>query len=850
MEINKEGLTSSEVLENRKKYGENKLESKKRLPWIVRYLLEFKDPLIIVLIIAAIVSVVVDRSSWGESVIILCIVLINAFLGVNNEDRAEKSLEALKKLSSPVVKVLRSDGLTKVVSTELVVGDIVLVEAGDYVPADGVLLEAINLKVDEAPLTGESVPVEKDINSENKLFSSTFVTTGRGKFRVTAVGMNSEVGKIAKMLAKQKQKKTPLQAKLDQIGLFIGIGAIAICVVIFLLEWLVVEKGNKNALIDAFKTAVALAVAAIPEGLSTIVTVVLAIGVLRMVKENAIIKKLPAVETLGSTNVVCSDKTGTLTQNKMTVVKVYDGEVKELKNGNKQIYQYLAYASDAVINIIDEKEVRVGDPTETALIAVNNEFGLNCSAKRISELQFDSDRKLMSVLVEENGKKIMITKGAPDVLFKRCLPSKVLEKAEAANSSLADDALRVLAVAYKELDKEELTYEDEKELIFLGMVGMIDPPRLEVKDSIALAKKAGIKTVMITGDHLKTAIAIAKDLGIYSDGDIALSGEDLKKMTEEELDQKIDHISVYARVMPEDKVRIVEAWQKKQKVVAMTGDGVNDSPALKAADIGCAMGITGTDVSKEASDMILLDDNFSTIIKAVKEGRGIYQNIKKTVHYLLSSNIGEVLAIFLASIIASLLTKVSLGVPLLPSHLLWINLITDSLPAFALGKIKVEDDIMNEKPLKKNASFFANRLGFKIIYQGIYIGIISLVSYLIGWLMSGKNPDSYLGHTMAFFTLATLQLFHCFNLKSNKTIFSKKTFDNYFFILSFVLGFGLQLLIIYIPPFAKFFKLKPLNAKEFFISFGLAFSIIFVVEIEKLIAFIFRRKQKHGIISV
>ena len=854
------GLTKEEILKRQEKYGLNALKEVKKTPWILRFLKQFNDVLIIILLIAAVVSIIVDSHEWIESLIIFVVVLINAILGVVQESKAEKSLEALKKLSSPSAKVLRNSEVQSVPACDLVPGDIILLEAGDFIPADARIIEQARLQVDESALTGESVPVNKTISAidgeniplgdrKNMLFSSTFVTYGRGIAVVVKTGMDTEIGKIASMLIETKVEPTPLQLKLNQIGKTIGVVAIFICLIVFLLEWL----GSSEGMLQAFKTSVALAVAAIPEGLSTVVTVVLAIGVEKMAKQKAIVKRLPAVETLGCTSIVCSDKTGTLTQNKMTVLKTYYQTLKnvvgDLKKEEKEMLTYFALCSDAKISMIDGVEKRIGDPTETALIEANNKFGLyqhdsSESFPRLEELSFDSERKMMTVIVRYNGKILSITKGAPDIIIARALNDFNKSQALEANKEMGSQALRVLAVAIKYLDEipseEKLNSEYlEKDYHFIGLVGMIDPARPEVKEAITIATEAGIRTIMITGDHVITASAIARQLGILREGELAITSEELHQLTDEELFENIEKYSVYARVAPEDKVKIVDMWQKKGKVVAMTGDGVNDSPALKTADIGCAMGITGTDVSKEAAAMILVDDNFATIINAVREGRGIYENIKKTVRYLLSSNIGEIITILFASLITAF-SGLALGVPLLPMHLLWVNLITDSLPAFAIGLEKPDEKVMKQQPRDKKESFFANKMGFSIAWQGFLIGILTLVAYIIGHTI---NPDNYLGQTMAFLTLATVQLFHAFNVKSEKTIFSKQAFDNKYLMLAFLLGLGLQLLIIYVQPLANIFKLEALTIVQLALCFGLAFIVIIVNEITKGIKKLISRKK-------
>lgn len=843
------GLSTKDVVESRNVHGKNELKEEKKDSLFVKFLKEFKDPLIIILLIAAVVSVVVDPSEWIESVIILVVVLLNAILGVYQENNAEKSLEALKKLSSPNAKVIRDGKKITIPSNEVVVGDLLEIEAGDYVASDARIVASHRLQIDESALTGESVPVEKisdDIleddvplgDQKNMVFASTVCTYGRAEAIVTSVGMDNEIGKIAGMLQAGGEQSTPLQIKLSQISKVIGAMCLVICVVVFGLEMMT----GLDAL-GAFKTAVALAVAAIPEGLATVVTIVLALGVSKMVKYNAIVRKLPAVETLGSCSVICSDKTGTLTQNRMTVTKTYlNGKELRLFDNNadsktKEMINYFTLCSDGEIVLNEDGTFQsIGDPTETAFVYASHLLGDEKSAlkekyPRVNEIAFDSDRKMMSVFVKDGEGILQITKGAPDVIMSRSI-NKDLDKARKLNEDMSNDSLRVLAVAikhYKDIPDEVTSDEFEKEMTFVGLAGMIDPPRLEVKDAIEKATNAGIKTVMITGDHLTTAKAIAKELGILHEGELAITGNDLNNMSDEELFDKIDRIRVYARVAPEHKVRIVETFKKKGQVVAMTGDGVNDSPALKAADIGCAMGITGTDVSKNASDMILTDDNFATIISAVKQGRGIYSNIKKDVHFLLSSNIGEVVTIFGASLLG-VITGANIGVPLMPMHLLWVNLITDTLPAFAIGLEEVDDEVMNEKPRKKDESFFANGLGFKIAYQGILIGVLTLVSYLIG------NRDSHeIGMTMAFITLVLLQLVHAFNIKSSKSVFNKQVFNNKYLWLALLVGIVLQLTIIYVPFLSNIFGLASIDMHHMVIAVGIAIFWLLFMEVVKLI---------------
>ncbi len=856
------GLSKDEALIRMEKYGPNVLESKKKTPFILKFLYQFADFLVVILVIAAVLPIIVDtenwlhHNDWVETLIIGIVIFANAFIGAIQENNAEKSLDALKKLSTPHTKVLRDGQIITINSSELVPGDIIYVEAGDFIPADARIVSSTNLMVDESALTGESTAVNKDnlpISKEktslgdmtNCLFSSTYVTYGKGFAVVTGTGMNTEIGKIAKALIETDDTKTPLQTKLDQIAKVIGIMCIVICLLVFILK--LFEKTD-GGWIEALKNAVALAVAAIPEGLTTVVTVVLAIGVQKMAKQKAIVKKLPAVETLGCAGVICSDKTGTLTQNKMTVVKIYVNELKDvtlpLSFEESKLLEYFALCTDAKIESIDGKEISIGDPTEIALLIAKDKYVKETTfnhVERIGDLPFDSDRKLMSVIIPYMGKYLVITKGAPDVILKHSITSSEHKNAEIANNTMAENALRVLGLGYKIIDKlpKELKMEEiENGLEFLGLVGMIDPARPEVKDAICIAKEAGIKTVMITGDHVLTAKAIAKELGILNEGEIAISSKELAELSDEELFRDIDKYAVFARVAPEDKVRIVEAWQKKGAIVAMTGDGVNDSPALKKADIGCAMGITGTDVAKEAAEIVLTDDNFSTIVNAVKEGRGIYDNIKKVVQYLLSSNIGEVLTIFLASII-SLFSSLSFGTPLVATHLLWINLITDSLPAFALGMEKPEEEIMSEAPRSKKESFFAKGLGVNIIWQGFMVGILSLISYAIG-----NKINHELGQTMAFLTLSSSQLFHAFNIKSHHSILHRQTFNNKFLLFAFILGMALQIAICYIPGLNTAFNLVAPDFKSLLIAIVLGATTIVIMEIYKLFLLIFRKHKK------
>ena len=706
------GLTADEVSRRREQYGENRLREKKKKTTLQRFLDQFKDVMILILIAAAIVSltVVCVERNWGElfePALILLIVVLNAIMGVYQEGKAEKALDALKNMSAPHARVIRDGGESIIDAAELVPGDIICLEAGDFVPADARLLQSVSLKSEESALTGESVPSEKDAFDEveekaplgdrsNMVFSGCSITYGTARAVVTATGMDTEMGKIADLLDGEGSAQTPLQQKLAQLGKYLGVVALAACAVIF-----GVGLANKIPVLEIFMTAVSLAVSAIPEGLPAIVTIVLSIGVQRMVKKNALIRRLPAVETLGSASIICSDKTGTLTQNRMTLTHTYTdgGEVAKLEDDTsdavKRLLIYATLCCDGSVAFTDDGVQHIGDPTETAIVLAAHEQGfekdeLNSRCPRLAALPFDSDRKLMTTVNRIKDKNIVIVKGAFDMMAPLCVKGDI-EKAKVITEEMSSDALRVLSVAYKEIDAvpETPTSEAlESGLTFIGLVGMIDPPRPEAKQAVAVCRKAGIKPIMITGDHVVTASAIARELGILLEGDRAVTGAELDAMTEQELDSAVEEISVYARVSPENKIRIVKAWQKRGHVVSMTGDGVNDAPALKAADIGCAMGITGTDVAKGASDMTLTDDNFATIVDAVREGRGIYANIKKVVGFLLGTNIGEVITVFLAMLLWH-------KTPLLSMQLLWINLVTDSLPAIALGMEDVEADVMN-----------------------------------------------------------------------------------------------------------------------------------------------------------
>ena len=878
----KKGLNLEGVEESRKKYGINELKAKKKKTLLIKFLEQFKDFMIIILIIAALVSGIIgyiENEGITDSIIILIVVIMNAIIGVAQESKAEKSLEALQKLSSHVAKVIRNGELIIVPSKELVPGDIVVLETGDYVPADLRIIEAVNLKVQEASLTGESVPVEKNIEAisdekvgigdrTNMLFASSLITYGRGKGIVVETGMNTEVGKIASIINDTNETETPLQEKLNKLGKTLGIGALIICAVIFVIGLLY----GKNPL-DMFMTAVSLAVAAIPEGLAAVSTIVLAIGVQRMVKKHAIVKKLPAVETLGSATVICSDKTGTLTQNKMTVQKIfYNNKLVDIPEVNLEeedaVLEKLVYVSMLCndTKIGTDKQL-TGDPTETALI--NMGFKLDFQPAiyeqmpRIKEIPFDSDRKLMTTVNRIGEKFVVCTKGGVDELLNRC--TKYILKGEIKtdldnyknqikenNEKMAKDALRVLAMGYKELNHEptdEEMKDIENNLIYIGMVGMIDPPREEVKLAVQKCKTAGIKTVMITGDHKITAVAIAKALGILEKEDEAITGAELEEMSDEELTKNIRKYSVYARVSPEHKVRIVKAWQANGEIVAMTGDGVNDAPALKTADIGCAMGIVGTDVAKEAADVILTDDNFATIVSAVEEGRRIYDNILKAIQFLLSSNVGEIIVLFVAILITPLLSKIfgidiHLIEPLLPIHILWINLVTDSLPALALAVDPAEKDIMKRKPIKPKKGVFTKGMIWRVVYQGVMIGIITLAAFVIGLgtknvpVIEGLTEQEVrveIGQTMAFVALALSELVHVFNIRNNKeSIFKTKIFNNGKLILAILVSAILMFVILLIPGLRTIFSIPVLPMSNIVEIVILVLLPMVIVEIFKL----------------
>ncbi len=841
------GLSAEDVSKRIEKYGVNKLREKKKKSTFARFIDQFKDAMILILIAAAIVSftVVCIEQNWGElfePILILLIVVLNAVMGVYQEGKAEKALEALKNMSAPHARVIR-DGTEKIIdASELVPGDIILLEAGDFVPADARLLHSTGLKSEESALTGESVPSEKDYSviikenapigdRHNMVYSGCSITYGTAKAVVTATGMDTEMGKIANMLDGEEETQTPLQQKLANLGKYLGIVALACCVIIF-----IVGLVNNINVLEIFMTSVSLAVSAIPEGLPAIVTIVLSIGVMRMVKKNALIRKLPAVETLGSASIICSDKTGTLTQNRMTLTKVYvDGEndTENITNNNsekaRKLLMYATLCCDGSVVFDGDTEKHIGDPTETAIVLASHKNGmpkdeLNKKYTRLGEIPFDSDRKLMSTVNSIDGKNVVIVKGAFDMMASRVI-SGDLETAKKFTESMSENALRVLAVAYKEIDSlpDTLTSESlENGLTFMGLVGMIDPPRPEAKDAVAVCRKAGIKPVMITGDHVVTASAIAKELGILQDGDKAITGAELDDMTDSEFDAVIESISVYARVSPENKIRIVKAWQRKGQVVSMTGDGVNDAPALKAADIGCAMGITGTDVAKGAADMTLTDDNFATIVDAVSEGRGIYANIKKVVGYLLGTNIGEVITVFVAMLLWH-------KTPLLSMQLLWINLVTDSLPAIALGMEAVESDVMNKKPKPKNEGIFANGLALRVALQGVLFALLTLIGFKVGENVTNSLEG---GQTLAFMVLSLSQVVQSFNMRSERSLFKVGFFTNRTLNLA-ALASTLLVLILLFTPLGSIFGLVALPSKLYLLGLGLVLAPLLYMECSK-----------------
>ena len=841
------GLRSEQVQERLASVGENKLKEKKKKTNVQRFLAQFKDVMILILLGAALISFIIacvegEPKEFFEPLLILLIVVLNAIMGVMQESKAEKALEALKNLSAPHARVIRDGRESVIDASQLVPGDIIRLEAGDFIPADGRLLRSVSLKCEESALTGESVPSEKDAEAaveekaplgdrSNMVFSGCSVTYGTALAVVTATGMDTEMGKIANLLDGESDSQTPLQQKLAQLGKYLGILALAACAIIF-----VVGLANGIPALEIFMTAVSLAVSAIPEGLPAIVTIVLSIGVQRMVKKNALIRRLPAVETLGSASVICSDKTGTLTQNRMTLVKAYvDGQngLEDISTQNsdpvRRLLQYASLCCDGTVTFQGDEVQHIGDPTETAIVLAAHRNGmpkddLNRRYPRLAELPFDSDRKLMTTINQIDGKYVVIVKGAFDMMVPRCVAGD-LEKARDTVEQMSSDALRVLAVAWKEIDtvpQHPTSEELECGLTLMGLVGMIDPPRPEAKKAVDVCRRAGIKPVMITGDHVVTAAAIAKDLGIMQPGDRAITGAELDAMTDAELDSQVERISVYARVSPENKIRIVKAWQRKGQVVSMTGDGVNDAPALKAADIGCAMGITGTDVAKGAADMTLTDDNFSTIVDAVREGRGIYANIRKVVGFLLGTNIGEVITVFTAMLLWH-------KTPLLSMQLLWINLVTDSLPAISLGMEAVEADVMEKKPRSREEGIFAHGLGLRVVLQGIMFAVLSLIAFVVGEKTVGTLAG---GQTMAFLVLSVSQVVQAYNMRSEHSLFQIGPFSNHKLNWAALVSLLLVALVLFTPLRIPF-GLTVLPGKTYLMGFGLTLIPVLVMELSK-----------------
>ena len=857
------GLTSEQARRRSAETGKNKLAEGKKTPLILRFLSQFADPMIIILIAAAVISAitsVLQKEFPSDVIIIMFVVIVNAILGVYQESKAEKAIEALQKMAAATTKVLRDGKVCEIPSEDLTVGDVVLLEAGDAVPADGRIFESASLKIEESALTGESVPVNKFIKAiglegqkdvplgdrKNMMYMGSTVVYGRGKAVITSIGMDTEMGKIAGALSSAKDEQTPLQKKLGQLSKILSFIVLGICVFMFafdIVRALVTgTEMNLDFLLGSFMLAVSLAVAAIPEGLAAVVTVVLSIGVTNMSKKNAIIRKLTAVETLGCAQIICSDKTGTLTQNKMTVVEHYCDNEKMLAEG-------MALCTD--VNLDDDGNL-VGEPTEMALVAYSMSLGMNKnellkSAPRVGEAPFDSNRKMMSTIHKTADGILQFTKGAPDEILKHC--TKIFKNGEVSpltdadrdavlkkNKEFADRALRVLACGYKQLScvpEDQSPDNIENELVFCGLVGMIDPVRPEVKAAIEECRGAGIRPIMITGDHKDTAVAIALELGIIKDKSEAITGAELDDTSDEDFKEKVTQYSVYARVQPEHKVRIVNAWKSRGMITAMTGDGVNDAPSIKSADIGVGMGITGTDVTKNVADMVLADDNFATIVSAVEEGRRIYDNIRKSIQFLLSSNLSEVMAIFTANLLGFTILK--------PVHLLWINLVTDCFPALALSMEKGEKDLMKRPPRKSSDGIFAGGVGFDVVYQGLFVTLLTLAAYFIGHFMEAGRwelTESADGMTMAFLTMSMCEIFHSFNMRSQHgstvSMLLHGSFNKYIFG-STVLSLITTALVIEVPFLADAFDFTTIDAREFFTALGLAFLIIPLVEIVKAI---------------